>query len=392
MTLQSSIAASALSRALAALAAATAVIVATEFIVVGLLPVLARDLAISPAVAGHLVGAFALSASLLGPPLTIAAAAIAPRTILTATLGLYAATDLAAVLWPDYSVMLTMRIVQGAALPVFVSVGAAAVTTLAPPARRGRVLALANTGFAVGIVAALPAGVALAERGQWTPSFVALAAVSLAAAVLLLAVFPERRPEAPRASAAARLLRAPAFQLQLALSVAVFVAMFSAYTYISLWLAEVAGLDTGGIALALVGFGAAGVLGNTAAAWIADRGPLRATAVAVTALVLAVLGLSLAATPVLRLVLFVAWGIFHTACVALCQVRVSFAGREAPAFAMAMNISAANLGIALGAVAGGCAVERWGVSAIGWPGLAMLPLLLGLALAIRTIGPRRSFG
>src|SRR5882757_6727307 len=167
---------SALPRALVALATASALIVATEFIVVGLLPVLARDLVISPAVAGHLVGAFALSAALLGPPLTLVVARISSRSILIGTLGLYAATNLAAVLWPHFAVMLAMRIVQGAALPVFISVGAAAVTALAPPERHGRVLALANTGFAAGIVVALPIGVALADSGQWTPSFVALAA------------------------------------------------------------------------------------------------------------------------------------------------------------------------------------------------------------------------
>jgi len=374
-----------------ALATASALIVATEFIVVGLLPVLARDLGISPAVAGHLVGAFALSAALLGPLLTLVLARISSRTILIGTLGLYAATNLAAVLWPHFAVMLAMRIIQGAALPVFISVGAAAVTALAPPERHGRVLALANTGFAGGIVLALPIGVALADSGQWTPPFVALAAASLGAAALLLLVFPDRKTEgAPRAVVAADLLRTPSFQLHLLLSVAVFVVMFSAYTYISVWLAEIAGLDNRGIALALVGFGAAGVLGNTAAAGVADSGPLRATVYAITALVLAIAGMTSISTPPLRGALFVAWGVFHTGCVALCQVRVTLAGRNSPAFAMAMNISAANLGIALGAVVGGWVVERWGVSAIGWSGLAILPIVLGLAIAIRAVAGGRA--
>ncbi|MBR1217326.1 hypothetical protein JQ557_04940 [Bradyrhizobium sp. U87765 SZCCT0131] len=57
------------------LAAATTVVVASEFIVVGLLPLLAHDMDVSVTSAGHLVGAFALSASLLGPPLTLTVAA-----------------------------------------------------------------------------------------------------------------------------------------------------------------------------------------------------------------------------------------------------------------------------------------------------------------------------
>jgi predicted MFS family arabinose efflux permease len=231
-------------RALVALAAASAIIVATEFVVVGLLPVLAHDLDISTAAAGHLVGAFALSASLLGPPLTLAAARLGPRRILIGTLSLFAATDLATVLHPHFALVLTMRIVRGAALPVFISVGAATISTLAPPERRGWALALANTGFAGGIVIALPAGVALADSGLWAPSFVALAGVSLAAAALLVLIFPESKSRGrPRMAAAAHLLRVPSFLLHLALSVAVFAAMFASYTYVSVWLAEIAGFD-----------------------------------------------------------------------------------------------------------------------------------------------------
>jgi predicted MFS family arabinose efflux permease len=239
---------------------------------------------------------------------------------------------------------------------------------------------LANSGFAAGIVIALPAGVALADRGLWRPSFVTLAGFSLAAAGLLALVFPESKPGGlPRMAGAAGLLRAPFFLLHLALSAAVFTAMFAAYTYISVWLAEIAGFDNRAIALALAGFGVAGAAGNTAAAWIADRAPLRATVLAALVLTLAAAGLSLIAAPAISIALFAAWGFAHTACVALCQVRVALAGRHEPAFAMAMNISAANLGITLGALAGGWAVERWGVIAIGWRSLAILPLVMGLA-------------
>jgi MFS transporter, DHA1 family, inner membrane transport protein len=376
------IATGALPRALVAIVIASAVIVATEFIVVGLLPTLAADLAISPVIAGHLVGVFALSASLLGPPLTLAAGRLASRRILIGALVLFAATDLAAVLWPHLLIIMAMRIVQGAALPVFISVGAGTVTALAAPERQGRALAIANTGFAAGIVIALPAGVALAHNGIWTPSFVALAAASLLAALLLVAIFPEPRSATPpHVAQAIDLLRLPAFVLHLLLSVAVFTAMFAAYSYISVWLAEVAGLDNRAIALALAGFGAAGLLGNTIAAGIADQAPLRATVFAVTVLAFAVFGLSLVTEPLLRIVLFLLWGIAHTACVALCQVRVTFAGRRAPAFAMAMNISAANLGIALGATVGGWVVEYQGVNAIGWSSLAILPAVVFVALA-----------
>jgi DHA1 family inner membrane transport protein len=108
---------------------------------------------------------------------------------------------------------------------------------------------------------------------------------------------------------------------------------------------------------------------------IADRAPLIVIMLTLNLLSLSAAGSSMVAdSPVLLVLLLGLWGAAHTACVALCQVRVTLAGGAAPSFAMAMNISSANLGIAIGAVAGGFIVERWGVNAIGW-GAAALTLI-----------------
>ena len=118
------------------LAFATAVVVTTEFIVVGLLPEMARDLDVSVAEAGRFVSWFALSSALLGPPLTIVASRMEPRRVVAAGLWAFALGNLAATLLPSYAPVLAVRIVQGAALPVLVSVGSAAIATLAGPGRR----------------------------------------------------------------------------------------------------------------------------------------------------------------------------------------------------------------------------------------------------------------
>lgn len=373
----------ALPLALFVIIASSAVVVATEFIVVGLLPILSSDFGVSTAAVGELVGAFALSASILGPPLTLATAQASTQRIMIGVLLLFAAGDVAVLLWPDYGVMMAARIVQGAALPVFISVGAATVSRLAPPERYGRSLALANTGFAIAVVFAVPAGVALAENGLWAPSFVALAGLAMVAVGLVAAAFPVVADEAvPRAGVSARLLVEARFILHLALSVAVFTATFAAYTYLTAWLAERAGLSNLQIALVLAGGGAAGLLGIAAAARVADDAPLLTTVLAVAVVALAAIGLSLVEATMPRLLLLAVWGVAHTACVTLCQVRVTVAGRSAPAFAMAMNISAANLGIALGALAGGWVVARWGVNAIGWGSLSLAPFVLGLAAVL----------
>lgn len=120
------------------LAFAAAVVVTTEFIVVGLLPEMARDLGISAAGAGWFVTWFAAASALCGPPLTVVAGRFSPRATLSATLLIFALGNLAVVLGPTRGVVVATRVVQGTALPVLVSVGSAAVATIAGPGRQGR--------------------------------------------------------------------------------------------------------------------------------------------------------------------------------------------------------------------------------------------------------------
>jgi MFS transporter, DHA1 family, inner membrane transport protein len=386
---QSVAAAPPLGRALLVLALATTVIVATEFIVVGLLPVLATDLGVPLSQAGHLVGAFALSAALLGPPLTLAAARLSPSHVMAATLLIFGAGNLVAVLSPTYPTLLAVRVVQGAGLPLFVSVGTAAVTLLAPAARRGRILALANIGFTLGLVLALPAGVALAERGTWSISFIALGLLSVGAALLTMLAFPPLPARyAPAPAGQARLLLRARFVTHLLLSVVSFAAMFASYTYLAAWLEDHAGLSRPAIAPALIFFGAAGLVGNAAVAAFADREPIASTLLSLCAGAAGAIGASLLpGQSFLFYLLLGLWGVAHTAAVTACQVRVTLAGMEAPAFAMAMNISSANLGIALGALAGGLVVDRWGLAAIGWGAASLVLVAAGVAAAARYVAP-----
>src|SRR3954470_676711 len=72
------------------LALAAFVIVTTEFLIVGLLPALARDLSISVATAGQLVTLFAVVVMLFGPFLTAWLANVDRKRLFIAILVLFA--------------------------------------------------------------------------------------------------------------------------------------------------------------------------------------------------------------------------------------------------------------------------------------------------------------
>jgi predicted MFS family arabinose efflux permease len=213
----------------------------------------------------------------------------------------------------------------------------------------------------------------------------------VAVAVGLLFPRSQRAHDEPPPGIAGQLavLRRPRFLGHLVLSVAVFAAMFSAYTYLGAWFEDAMGLDVERLALAMLLFGAVGVAGNSVAVSVADRRPLAATAIMAAGLAIAVNVAVWTGGSILAAALpLTVWGLLHTAGVTLSQVRVTMAGATAPAFAMTMNISTANLGIALGAVAGGWAVDRWGMAGLGVVPAAITLVIMLLAIALAC--PQRS--
>ena len=384
-----------LDRALLLLAPAVTIVVATEFIVVGLLPLIARDFDISLARAGTLTGWWAFSAAVAGPFVTLVTNRLPPRTLLIAALLLFTAGNAVMTLADNFDLMLVTRIIQGAVLPAIVSVVASVVARLAPRSEQGRGLARANIGFVLGVLLVLPAGVAIADSGDWRLPFAVLAVVALPAAAAISRYFPV--VSATRAGTMIEqlgLLRRPVFLAHLGLSVVFFAAMFAAYTYLGAWIEQAMGLSAGWSALLLFLFGAAGLAGNAAAGRIADATPLGGAIVAAVILVASIkLAVVASGSMALATILLMIWGGSHTVLVILCQVRVTLAGQAAPAFAMTMNISAANLGIAIGAFGGGVFIERQGVEAIGIAalGFALLaaPLLWLVRPAARSEGAGR---
>ena len=379
---------------------ATAVVVTTEFIVVGILPVMARELGISLAQAAHFVSWYAISAAVAGPLLTIVLSRAAPHRVLATVLLIFALGNLVVVLAPSYAIVAAVRVVQGAALPLFISVATAAVARLAGPGQAGRAIANANFGVVIATVFAVPAGVVLADLSSWTASFVALSSLSAIAMLVVVAAFPRLdNPGSASFRGQASILGRPRFQAHLLLSAVLFVGMFAAYTYLAAFLEIAAGFNGRQVSLALMGFGLAGLAGNWVCGRVVNRGPVEATAAAALVLALAMLVTALAGGRLSLLMPFLAvWGAAHSAAFVLCHVRTMLAAPDAAAFAGSLNISVCNLGVAFGAVAGGWVVERYGIDAIGMTGALFAAAAIGIAcvmratkgLQTRTVAPEKA--
>jgi DHA1 family inner membrane transport protein len=374
------------------LAISAFVIVTTEFIIVGLLPGLARDLDISTAVAGQLVTLFAFTVMLAGPFLTAMVSHFERKRLFVVILVIFAASNALAAAAPNLWVLALGRFLPALMLPVFWGTASETAGELAGPERSGKAVANVYLGISGAMVLGIPLGTLASNAFGWRGTFWGLSGLSLVMAILLLVVMPTlARPPRVKLAEQARILKDPYFLGNVVLSVIVFTAMFTAYTYLADMLEHVAHVPSGQVGWWLMGFGIVGLGGNWLGGHFVARDPLTVTLVA--ALVLAI---GMAATTWLSgshgwLALPLAiWGIANTALYPICQVRVMQSASHAQALAGTLNVSMANAGIGLGAIIGGAAIQHWGLPSTGYVAAAIAILAVITVPVVARLKPRIS--
>ncbi len=372
------------------LAMAAFIVVTTEFLIVGLLPAMARDLSISISQAGLLVTLFAFTVMCFGPMLTAGLVHLERKRLFVIILLVFAGSNALAAVAPNLWVLGLARFLPALALPVFWGTASETATQLAGPEPAGQAVSSVYLGISAAMLFGIPLGTLASEALGWRGAFWLLAAISLLIAMMLQFGMPAvRSPQRLRMGEQLRILRDPVFLANLALSVLVFTAMFTAYTYLADTLEKAAGVPKAQVGWWLMGFGAVGLAGNFLGGRWVDRHPL-----GVTALFCVLLAVGMAASMALmndRMGLSVAlavWGVANTALYPVCQVRVMKAASQAKALAGTLNVSAANAGIGLGAVVGGLAVAAWGPSSAGYVAAALALVAALAAGAVRWGTPR----
>lgn len=368
-------------------------ILTTEFLIVGILPPLARDLHITVSQAGLLVTLFAFTIAAAGPFLTALVSNVDRKRLFVGTLVLFGLSNTVAALAPNIWVMALARFVPALALPVFWSLASATAIELAGPARAGRAISMVGFGIVAATVFGIPIGVLISDAFGWRTAFGVLAIVAFAKALMLWALFPRPPQQAQpvKLRTQLRILRDPVVVGHVLLSLLIFTGMFTAYTYLADMLERLAGFNGQWVGWSLMAFGAIGLIGNLAAGRLADRSALGATLLfsGLMTIGLIALGPSIHSPGLLTLALGV-WGIAQAALFTACHVRVMKSAPNAPAFAAALNISGANIGIGLGAVVGGAIIDHYGLAWLGFTAAGIVLVAIGLGAILAMFSRRRT--
>lgn len=367
------------------LSAAGFTVLTTEFVIVGLLPGLARDLDVSIPQAGLLVTLFAFTVACFGPFLTAYCSRFERRRLFIGVLLIFGLSNLLAAVAPNFAVMAVARLIPALALPVFWALTSETAVDIVGPEFAGRAIARIGTGIVCAMVFGIPAGTLIADLAGWRSAFAILSVLSFAKALLLYFCFPATRIHERQISMAGQfgILRSPLMQGHVLLSVLVFCGMFTAYTYLADILERLAGFNGSLVGWCLMGFGAVGLIGNTLGGRLVDRHPLQASMLFCAFLIGGMLALVPAIhSPIALALAMTVWGITQAALFLVSHVRLMKAAPQAPAFAASLNIAGGNLGIGLGAIVGGRVIDHLGLASLGVAASVFIVLAIALAAAL----------
>ena len=358
----------------------------TEFVIVGLVPTIARDLGVTLPSAGLLVSLYALGVAIGAPVLTALTGRWNRKTVLLGLMALFIAGNMLAWLAPSYVFLITARVLTGLAHGVFFSIGSTIATNLVSKDKEASAIAIMFTGLTVALVTGVPLGTWIGQEFGWRATFLIVALLGLLALIGSALLVPGNlRQAAPaRISEQFKVLTQPRLLLVYAMTAVGYGGTFVAFTYLAPILEQVSGFAPSSIGLIMLVYGVSVAVGNIWGGKLADRmGPIKALHIIFTALALVLLAFTFTAgNPISAVLTVLIWGAFAFGNVPGLQVYVvQLAEKYTPNavdIAAGLNIAAFNVGIAIGSVMGGVIVEK--MTLMDTPWIAAIIVVLALAL------------
>ena len=261
-----------LNKGLYALAFGTLGFGITEYVMMGILPDIAADLAISIPQAGHLISVYALGVCIGAPLAVLVSRGRGLRTILVGLICIQLLGGIITTLAPNYYVALASRFISGLPHGAFFGVGSIVAERLADKNHSTTAVSIMVMGMTVANLLGVPLGTLLGETLSWRVIFAfstlwsALTIFFIFRWIPVLPALPDKGVKAQFA-----FLAKPEPWLILAVTMAGNGGIFCYYSYVSPMMTGVAGFPGDAMTLIMVLCGGGMCLGNYLGGRLSDR-------------------------------------------------------------------------------------------------------------------------
>jgi len=357
---------------------ATFSVVTTEMLPVGLLTAIAGTLGVSTGNAGLMISLPAMLAALFAPFVVIASGGVDRRLILCGLLALLVIANLASALATDLVIMLAARTVVGFCMGGIWAIAGGLAARLVPDNATGLATSIIFGGVAAASVLGVPLGALIGDTIGWRWAFGCMAFFSALVLALHLWVIPTLPVTGSvHISQFVAQLGNRKLLTGLLLTLLLVTSHFVAFTFVRPLLISVSGVNPQWIGAILFAYGIAGVVGNFVVGICAAR---------YTTLTLIAIATGLVLTPLLFLTVghttfgggttLIFWGLAYGGVSVGLMTWMMKAAPRAVEIASALYVGVFNIGIALGAWAGGKLIDTVTLRDTLWlaSGLAVVAL------------------
>jgi predicted MFS family arabinose efflux permease len=364
---------------LLALAVSAFAIGTTEFISVGLLPLISDDLNISVKTAGLTVSLYALGVTVGAPVITSLTSSMSRKALLLWIMIIFIIGNSIAATASSVTILLAARVLSAFTHGVFMSIGSTIAASLVPENKRASAISIMFTGLTVATVTGVPFGTFLGQQFGWRNAFLAIVIIGVISLIANALLVPSDLEKGAKAtfSDQYKLLTNGRLLLVFIITALGYGGTFVVFTYLSPLLQEVTGFKAGNVAVILLIYGIAIAIGNMVGGRLSNKNPINALFYMFIFQAVILFALSFAAPfKVVGLITIIAMGLFAFMNVPGLQVYVvMLAERFVPGavdMASALNIAAFNAGIAIGSYIGGIITDSIGLIHTGWIGGLMV--------------------
>ena len=352
----------------------------------GMLPELSAGLGISIHAAGLLItfGAITLC---IGSPLTAwLTSRIERRTLLTTTLAVLAAGNLASAFAPDYTSLLVIRLVMLAVGALYTPQAAGTAALLVPAERRGSTIAYIFLGWSLAAAVGLPLITFIASRYGWRAAYGEIGVLGCVSFLLLLVRLPAGLKGTPvDLKTWSEVGRSRTILLLLAITMLQMSGQFAVFTFMGPLLKKLTEASPDAIGMVFALYGVSGFLGVAIATRIVDTwGPYRTSLLFTCLLLVGITGWALSAGNIVWMAIAVAiWGLGFASTNSMQQVRLVAAAPPLAPATVALNTSVLYIGQAVGSAVGGLLFAGELLHTIGFVAVGFVVLALILVVLTR---------
>ncbi|WP_284757219.1 MFS transporter [Agrobacterium sp. fls2-241-TYG-188a] len=372
--------------AVLSMAATSFALVSAEFLPAGLLTPMARDLGISEGTAGQVVTATASVGAITALFSNVLIGRLNRKTVLVALTALAVGSNILAATASEFWLLLVGRAGLGIALSGFWALSVAVVARLVGTNATGRGMAIVTLGVSLATIAAPSMGALISDWLGWRTAMGLTAGLAVIAMVMQAVSLPSLPASTSNSLIdVLKLTRRRGVQLGMLAILLLMTGHFAGSIYVRPFLEQVTLLDTQSIALALLGFGIASVVGNVAGGRMADASISMALVVTAALMALAAITLVISgAYAAVAFTLVALWGFAFGMAPVVLPTNLSRSAPDDLEAAGSLMVVSFQVAISIGAVVGGYVVDTYGAAGP----LTLTAILAAATVALALVQPR----